>query len=174
MGNESGRSAKFVASIKEGRSAALITDSGTPGISDPGYRLVHDAIGEGIRVEAIPGPSAMLAALVASGAPMDEFVFLGFPPPKGAKRADRLRQLVTLEKTAILYESPHRLKKLLAELLEIIGNRSIMICRELTKKFEEIKREPLEELIRHFDTHQPRGEFVVVVPKQEKRHAQAQ
>ena len=170
-GNEAQKYRSLVEYLKGGSSIALVTDSGTPGVSDPGYTLVRAAVREGIRVEAIPGPSALLAALVASGAPMDEFTFMGFLPPKGEKRMKRIRGISDEERTVVLYESCHRVTRLFAELLEILGNRFIMVCRELTKKFEEVRRAPIREQLEHFEMHEPRGEFVIVIPKREKKRA---
>ncbi|MBI2871057.1 MAG: 16S rRNA (cytidine(1402)-2'-O)-methyltransferase [Candidatus Omnitrophica bacterium] len=165
VGNEKGKAPRLVERLKEGQSIALVTESGTPGLSDPGYSIVHGALEAGITVEAVPGPSALLAALVSSGAPMEEFIFFGFLPPKGKKREDRMQEALGCGRTAVLYESCHRFLRLLKELLELGGNRFIMVCRELTKHFEEVRRAPVEDHIRHFEEHEPRGEFVIVIPK---------
>jgi 16S rRNA (cytidine1402-2'-O)-methyltransferase len=148
--------------LRTGRRVALVCDAGTPGISDPGSVLARNAIDAGFRVEAIPGASAIVLALVVSGLPTDRFVFDGFLPHKKGRQT-RLRELAVEPRTIILYESPHRLLKTLAELHEHLGNRQAAIARELTKLYEEVKRGKLSELLEHFTTHAVRGEFVLVI-----------
>ena len=124
--------------LRDGKSVALVTDAGTPGISDPGFRLVKDARAEGIPVTPIPGPSAVVTALSAAGVPADHFVFEGFLPVKPGRRLNRLRALRELETTIVCYESPHRIAASLAAIAEVFGETSIVLARELTKQFEEI------------------------------------
>src|SRR5205085_7339073 len=151
-----------------GEHVALVSDAGTPGISDPGVRLIAAAIASGIRVEPLPGPSAAIASLVASGLPTDSFLFEGFLPHKKGRQT-RLRLLAGESRTIILYESPHRIVKALAELSEHLGgDRRGVICRELTKLYEEINRGTLAELHADYASRSSiRGEIVVVVAGEE-------
>jgi 16S rRNA (cytidine1402-2'-O)-methyltransferase len=149
--------------LKAGEDVALITDAGSPGISDPGFYLVKSAIEEDIEVQAVPGPSALIYALTVSGLPQHNFVFEGFLPPKGSKRNKRLHSLVEEKRTIVLYESPHRLLSTLRSLHEKLGNRRAVIARELTKLHEEVLRSDLEKLIEKYETEKPRGEFVLIV-----------
>ena len=158
-------SPSIIGRLRRGEAVGLISEAGTPGISDPGFYLVREALKEGIKVVAIPGPSAFLAALTASGLPSDSFVFYGFPPRKGKKRKDWLEEISKLERTVIFYESPYRLLNTLVDLEECVGQRIAVIGRELTKKFEEIKRGTLPQLLEHFRKIPPRGELVVLISK---------
>jgi 16S rRNA (cytidine1402-2'-O)-methyltransferase len=154
--------------IAEGSSCALISDAGTPGISDPGIRLISAAIKEGINVIPVPGPVAAITALTLSGLPSDSFVFEGFLPQKKG-RQKLLQQLSEEERTIILYESVHRIKKLLEELNTYMPGRLVVVCRELTKKFEETWRGQPSEILAGFDDKISKGEFVVVIgPKKWK------
>jgi len=146
--------------LKEGKSVALVSDAGTPGISDPGNHIIKSAIDEGIKIDHIPGPCALVAALVLSGMPTDKFIFEGFLPIKSGARKNRLKSFLGLKKTIIFYESPHRLLKTLEDIKEVFGDIKIVCLRELTKKFEEIRRETVSEMINHFTTNKVRGEFV--------------
>jgi 16S rRNA (cytidine1402-2'-O)-methyltransferase len=148
--------------IAQGESAALISDAGTPGIADPGYRLINEAIAGGIKVEFIPGASALIAALVLSGLPADRFIFEGFFPVKTGQKKTRLEALKNEDRTVIFYESPHRILKTLETMQEVLGDVRIVVARELTKKFEEIVRGPVSEAIRHFSGKKILGEFVVL------------
>lgn len=162
--NEHGKASQLVERMQNGESIALITDAGTPGISDPGYLLVREAIAADIRVEALPGATAFVPALVASGLPTDRFVFEGFLPQKKGRQT-RIKALADEPRTMVLYESPHRLVKLLRQLAEHLGkDRTAAVAREITKKFEEIQRGALAEL-HDFYADQPkvRGEIVVVI-----------
>lgn len=145
-----------------GKRIALISDAGTPGISDPGTLLVSAALEAGYNVMTIPGPAALIPALVLSGLRTDKFVFEGFLPHKKGRQT-KLKQLADEPRTIVLYESVHRVQKTLYELHEYLGNRKVAVCRELTKVFEEIVRGNLSDAIAHFERHEPRGEFVVVV-----------
>jgi 16S rRNA (cytidine1402-2'-O)-methyltransferase len=149
--------------LKDGEDVALISDAGSPGISDPGFYLVSKAIEENIDVVPIPGPSAVVTALTVSGLPLHNFVYEGFLPPKGSKRNKRLKTLVEERRTIILYESPYKLLRTLKDLYESLGNRDAVIARELTKLHEEIIRKDLESLIDKYSSEKPRGEFVIIV-----------
>ena len=149
--------------LKEGKSVALVSDAGTPGISDPGYRIIRICIDNAIPVIPIPGPSGLVTALTISGKPTDKFTFEGFLSNKGLKRKNQLKKLKEEGRTTVLYESPHRILKLLADILEIYGDIDICLARELTKKFEEVRREKVSASIGHFTAHPPKGEFIVIV-----------
>src|SRR5436305_2646532 len=138
--NEAKRSEQIIERLRRGEKVALVTDAGSPGISDPGERVVKAAIAAGLRVEAVPGPSALVAALTASGLPTEEFHFIGFLPHKSGQRRNKLESLKAFEGTLVLYESPYRVEKLLGELNEVFPQREIVLARELTKKFEEFLR----------------------------------
>ncbi len=153
----------IIRSLKAGKSIALVSDAGTPGISDPGASLIKKAIDEGIRVEAIPGASAMLTALTVSGLPIYKFTYVGFLPVKSGARKKTLLQLKSEAKTVVIYESPHRLIKTLLAIKEVFGNCKIVIAREMTKKFEEILRLDVEAAIGHFENKKPKGEFVIII-----------
>lgn len=147
---------------------ALVSDAGTPGVSDPGFLLIRAAIEAGIEVECLPGATALIPALVASGLPMDRFVFEGFLPMKKGRHT-RLTALQSEERTIILYESPHKLLKTLTQLREYLGERQVAVCRELSKLYEEVRRGTLSEVIDHFTHTAPRGEFVLVIAGAELR-----
>ncbi len=153
----------LISRLKSGSIAALISDAGTPGISDPGFLLVRACIENGIEVECLPGPTALIPALAVSGLPADRFVFEGFLPQKKG-RQKRVNSLADESRTMIFYESPFRLVKLLKQLSAAMGQeRRACVCRELSKFFEEIKRGTLAELQQYYDQHPPKGEIVVVV-----------
>lgn len=155
--------------LGEGAVIALVSDAGTPLISDPGYRLVRAAIAEGMAVTPLPGASALLAALVASALPVDRFAFLGFLPPKAAARRAALMQWRDWPATLVFYEAPQRLGESLAAMAEILGTREAVVARELTKRHEEFRRATLEELARAYAQEPPLGEIVVLVgPPDEK------
>jgi 16S rRNA (cytidine1402-2'-O)-methyltransferase len=146
-----------------GRSVALVSDAGTPLISDPGFKLVREVCAAGYAVFALPGPSSVLAALSVAALPTDRFFFEGFLPPKSAARRTRLTELARIDATLVMFESGNRVQDTLAELAEIMGTREAAICRELTKLHEEISRAPLSELAREAATLETRGEFVLVI-----------
>ena len=154
---------KLISKLKEGQRIALVSDAGTPGVSDPGEDIVSLCIEEGIDVFACPGPVAGIYALTVSGLPTDKFVFEGFIEREGKKRREDLSRIKSETKTMILYEAPHRLQKTLSDLYEAIGNRKIAICRELTKKHEEILRLSLSEAINHYREKSPKGEYVLIL-----------
>lgn len=154
---------RLVDELASGVDMALISDAGTPGISDPGFLIVRACVRRGVRVECLPGPTAFVPALVASGLPCDTFHFEGFLPHKKGRQT-RLKYLAALPHTFVLYESPYRLVKCLEELAAVCGaERSACVARELSKLHEEVKTAPLSELIRHFSAKEVKGEIVVVV-----------
>ena len=161
--NEAEKSRLLVDAMLKGQSVALVSDAGTPGLSDPGFVLVRAAVMAGLDVVAVPGPSALLAALVSSGLPTDAFTFVGFLPHKKGKRARLIATLAELPHTLVFYESPHRLASTLSVMREQLGDRWAAACRELTKRFEEIRRDRLSELASFYETSKPKGEFTVVV-----------
>ncbi len=148
--------------LKDGRDIALVSDAGTPGISDPGYALIRLAQENAIAVTVIPGVSAAVMALTASGLPSHAFIFEGFLPVKSGARRKKLESLKTEERTVIFYESPHRILKTLKDIEEVLDNPVVVCARELTKKFEEIRREHAAQMLEHFTHHAPRGEFVLL------------
>ena len=161
--NEHATVAAVAETIAAGRNVALISDAGTPGISDPGFLLVRTCLEAGIEVETLPGATACIPALVQSGFPCDRFCFEGFLPQKKG-RMKRLAELADEERTIIFYESPFRVVKCLEQLSETFGaERRVAVSRELTKKFEQTVRGTIGEVIEHFREHQPKGEFVIVV-----------
>lgn len=160
---------KIIEQLRAGKQVALISDAGTPGISDPGASLIHQAIEAGIAVQVIPGPSAVLAAVVLSGFPTDKFVFEGFLPVKSGARRTRLEALKEEARTIVIYEAPHRLLKFLKEIEEVFGDIPLSVSRELTKKFEETRRERVSQARTHFEQHAPKGEFVMVLPPKRMR-----
>jgi 16S rRNA (cytidine1402-2'-O)-methyltransferase len=163
--NKLARGPQILRRLAEGSSVALVTDAGTPGISDPGFLLVRDARAAGIDVVPVPGPSAVATALSAAGVPADRFVFDGFLPMKPGKRLNRLKALRELETTIVVYESPHRIVAALEAIGEIFGETEIVVARELTKQFEEIVRAPASAHLERLRANPPRGEFVVVIPR---------
>lgn len=160
--NQEKKGRYFIGLLKEGKDVALVSDAGTPGISDPLYHLVQLALQEGAPVVPLPGPSAVLAALTVSGLPMDRFVFEGFLPLK-KRRKTRMTELAAEKRTLVLYESPHRIQKTLQELYAVLGNRKAVIARELTKMHEEVIRGDLEELAGLGKTKHWKGEITLVI-----------
>ena len=157
------RKADFlIRALKEGKNVALVSDAGTPGISDPGFVMIKKALEEGITVTPIPGPAAFLTALSVSGFPTNKFVFEGFLSNKSSQRKKRLKVLSKEERTVIIYESPHRILKTLEDMLDVLGDIHIVCARELTKKFEEVKRDKVSECLRHFSNTKVLGEFIVM------------
>jgi 16S rRNA (cytidine1402-2'-O)-methyltransferase len=162
-GNESTRTAELVQALTEGSRVVLVTDAGMPSVSDPGYRLVIAAVERGIRVTAVPGPSAVLTALAVSGLPVDRFCFEGFLPRKAGERRRRLAELVTEQRTMVFFEAPHRTVETLVAMVEAFGaERSAAVCRELTKTYEEVRRAPLADLV-GWAAEPVRGEVTLVV-----------
>jgi 16S rRNA (cytidine1402-2'-O)-methyltransferase len=161
--NEERAGERIVALLQAGQSVAVVSNAGTPGIADPGFTLVRRAVELDLPVTLIPGPSAVVMALVLSGLPSHSFTFRGFPPRKGGKRRAFLEVDRDSLHTLIFYESPHRLRDFLADALAVYGDRPAAIANELTKLFESIQRGSLSELIAHLDEQEPRGEYVVVI-----------
>jgi 16S rRNA (cytidine1402-2'-O)-methyltransferase len=167
--NEAARADQIARRVAAGESIALVTNAGTPSISDPGYRVVRRCLDEGLPVIPIPGPCAAVAALSASGLPVHEFHFVGFVPKKPGKRRELLAELGTLDATLILYESPFRIVKLLEDVRDTLGERPVCLAREMTKMFEEFLRATPSELLAHFAERPPKGEFVVLIGPGERK-----
>ena len=159
--NERQKLPTILSRLRAGRSVALVADAGTPTISDPGWRLVDAALHAHLKVEPVPGPSAVLAALATSGFPADSFTFLGFPPNRSAARLRWLQTLTDRQETLLFFEAPHRIRATLQEALEVLGNRPIMVGRELTKRHEELVKQSISGVLSGLVT--PRGEFTVVI-----------
>ncbi|MBU1090918.1 MAG: 16S rRNA (cytidine(1402)-2'-O)-methyltransferase [Candidatus Omnitrophica bacterium] len=149
--------------LGDGRSVALVSDAGTPGVLDPGYHIINLAIKNNIAITVIPGPSALIDGLVLSGKPAHEFIFAGFLPNRTVARKNKLRKLAEFKLTLIFYESCHRILATLEDLQEIFGDKEVVVARELTKKFEEVKRGSAGEILKDLESKKVRGEFVVVV-----------
>lgn len=160
--NEKKRTPELIGKLLAGVSIALVSDAGTPGISDPAHRIVLAALEQSIPVVPIPGPTAFVSALIVSGLPTDHFVFEGFLPVKKGRKT-KLESLKNESRTIILYESPHRIMKTLAEIHEVLGDRQVVVARELTKKFEEIVRGPLSLVLKLLSAKKPRGEYVLIL-----------
>ena len=158
------KGARLLETLQAGQSVALVTDAGTPGISDPGFLLVRQAREAGIAVVPVPGPSAVVAALSAAGVPADRFVFDGFLPVKPGRRLHRLEALRALEMTVVCYESPHRILATLEAIAQVFGTHPIVVAREMTKQFEEIVRGPAAVLRERFGAGPVRGEFTLIIP----------
>lgn len=167
--NEAKRSEEIIERLRRGEKIALVTDAGSPGISDPGERVVKAVIAAGLRIETVPGPSAFVAALTASGLGTEEFHFAGFLPHKSGQRRKQLERLREISGTLVLYESPYRIEKLLGELNDIVPARRVVLARELTKKFEEFLRGTPAELMRQIGARTLKGEFVVLIEGPENR-----
>ncbi len=161
-GNKVARLEKLLRALASG-DVALISEAGMPGLSDPGYELVRAAVAQGYQVVPVPGPSAPIAALVASGLPGDCFLYLGFLPRRAAQRRALLASVVGEPATLVAFEAPHRLRATLADLLETLGDRPVALCRELTKQHEEIWRGTLSQAVGRYQTEEPRGEFTLVI-----------
>ena len=160
---------RLIDQLKQGKNIALITDAGTPGISDPGEELVRIALEEGIAVTSLPGAAACITALTMSGQPTRRFAFEAFLPREKKERRKILEELKTETRTIILYEAPHHLAATLAELLEALGNRSVTLCRELTKKYEDVRKTTLDGALTYYKNHEPRGEYVLVLAGRDRR-----
>ena len=161
--NEAMRTAQLIERLAAGEKVALITDAGTPGLSDPGARLIGECIKRGLPYTIIPGPSSILTALVGSGFSMEGFFFGGFLPVKSGRRERELRRASEREETTIFFESPHRLTKTLNACTDIMPDRQLCVARELTKKFEEFWRGTASELLTHYTAHPPKGEIVLLI-----------
>ena len=161
--NEAMRTAQLVERLAAGETVALITDAGTPGLSDPGARLIRECIKRELRFTIIPGPSSILTALVGSGFSAEQFFFGGFLPVKSGQRQRELRAAAAREETSAYFESPYRLTKTLAACIDILPGRQLCIARELTKKFEEFRRGIASDLLAHYEVHPPKGEIVLLI-----------
>lgn len=161
--NEQARAAELAGRLAQGESIAVVTDAGTPGISDPAYRIVRAAIEQGVEVVPIPGPAALIAGLVASGLPTDSFYFGGFLPPRKGARRTRLDELRSERSTLVFYESPHRIREALSDAEEVLGDREASLARELTKLHEQFLRGRLSEIRARLDVQSPRGEMTLVI-----------
>ena len=163
MHNEHKKVKTVVEQLKNGKTVAIISDAGTPGISDPGFLLVREALKEGVEVQCLPGPTALIPALVQSGIPCERFIFEGFLPPKKGRQT-RLEQMALETRTQVFYESPHKLLKTLEQLVTFFGaDRSIAVVREISKLYESTFRGNAQEGLDFFEAHPPKGEFVIVV-----------
>lgn len=160
--NLKAKTPKIVKELIDGKNVALVSDSGTPGISDPGSVLISECVKKEITITTVPGPAALISALVLSGKPTHKFVFEGFLSNKSAKRKKQLEALQDEERTVIIYESPHRIIKFLQDFKDVFGDKEVVVARELTKKFEEVRRGRADAHIEHFTAHKPKGEFIVV------------
>jgi 16S rRNA (cytidine1402-2'-O)-methyltransferase len=156
----------ILSTLQQGKDIALVSDSGTPLISDPGFKLVRDLIKENIKIESVPGPSAIIASLTISGLPTDKFTFLGFLPRTASHRKGILNQYGALDSTLIIYESPFRVRKLLEEINETLGNRDCCVIKDITKIYESVVRGKVTEIIEHKEINKNKGEFVVLVGKE--------
>lgn len=153
----------LIGALKKGKSVALVSDAGTPGILDPGYNIINLAIENRIEISFIPGPTAFVHALVLSGRPAHKFIFAGFLPNKPIARKNSLKKLLKLKYTLVFYESCHRIQATLEDIQEVFGDQKIVVARELTKKFEELKRGKPADILTELKAQKPRGEFVIVI-----------
>jgi len=164
--NELARIPEIISLLQQDISVALVSDAGTPAISDPGFKLIRECIKEKIKVESLPGASSVITALTVSGLPTDKFTFVGYPPRKPGHRRKYFEDIKAaqgfIKSTVIMFEAPHRIVKTLAELKEIYGDIEIVLCRELTKVYEEVRREPITRAQAHFKKTEPKGEFVLL------------
>lgn len=163
--NELQRIPEVIAAIKDGLNIALVSDAGTPTISDPGFKLIRECIKEGIKVESLPGASSVITALTVSGLPTDKFLFLGYPPKKPGHRKTLFESLtkMPIKTTIIFFEGPHHIIRTLEGIKDVLGDIDIVVCRELTKVYEEIRREKISNSIKHFAKTSPKGEFVILL-----------
>ena len=162
--NELQRIPEVISAIKDNLNVALVSDAGTPTISDPGFKLVRECIKEGIKVESIPGASSVITALTVSGLPTDKFLFIGYPPKKPGHRKTLFENLekLPIKTTIIFFEGSHHIVRIFEEIKEVFGDIDIVICRELTKIYEEIRREKISKSLEHFGKTTPKGEFVIL------------
>jgi len=172
-GNELKKKEFILAKLKEGKNVALVSDAGTPGISDPGFRLIQLAIENQLPIVPIPGSSAVITALSVSGLPTDAFFFKGFLPHKSKKRRDLLKGLEEVRETLIFYESPHRISETLGDILEILGDREIVLTRELTKVYEEIMRGKVSEILNQVGDRTLKGEITLVISGKTRKFTSA-
>jgi len=163
--NEQQRANELVERLKQGDDIAVVSDAGTPAVSDPGFRLVRAAIDNAIPVVPVPGPSALISALISAGLPTDQFYFAGFLPARSGARQSRLNELKTIPATLVFYEAPHRLLATLKDALQVLGEREAVVARELTKLHEELHRGRLSDLVAHYSDENPRGEIVLLIDR---------
>jgi len=168
--NELKKTSYLVKRLTQGDEIALVSKAGMPGISDPGYYLIKEAIKEGISLIPVPGPTALILALIVSGFPTHSFVFEGFLGRNKEKRIHKLRKIKEEERTIVIYVSPHRIRKVLSEIRQILGDRRITVVREITKKFEETIRGRVGEVIKIFEEREPKGEFTLVIEGKKEEH----
>lgn len=164
--NEAGRAKRLLQAVMDGNDIAVVTDAGSPGISDPAYRVVRAAIDSNVEIIPLPGPCAIIPALTASGLPPDRFFFEGYLPNKSAARKRRLEHLGSFEHTLVFYESPHRVQKSLADMREILGDRQACLSREISKKFEQFIRGTIDEVLTQIKDRTVKGEIVLVIAGQ--------
>lgn len=167
--NKIDKAYQLIEQLRQGKNIALITDAGTPAISDPGEDLVRIAIEEGIHVTSLPGAAACITALTMSGQPTRRFAFEAFLPRDKKERMKVLEELRNETRTIVLYEAPHHLTATLEQLHEVLGNRSVTLCRELTKKHEDIQKKTIEDVLMYYKDHEPRGEYVLVIHGKDRR-----
>lgn len=164
--NEQQRIPELVAILQGGQDVALVSDAGTPAISDPGFKLIRECLSQKIRVESLPGASSVITALTSSGLPTDKFTFVGYPPRKPGHRITFFEQIkeanTALKTTVIFFEAPHKIIKTLTDLQSIMGDIEVVLCRELTKKFEEVKRKKISDALEYYKKKEPKGEFVIL------------
>jgi 16S rRNA (cytidine1402-2'-O)-methyltransferase len=172
--NEMKRIPAILEALREGKDVALVSDAGSPGVSDPGFRLVREAVDQGMPVTALPGPSAVIPALSVSGLPTDRFSFYGFLPRSGSDRKRLLEEAAQVPHTLVFFESPHRVVKTLEDMLARMGNRRAAVCRELTKRFEQVERDVLSELIAKWQARTPKGEFCIVIEGRGRKQDQTE
>jgi len=170
-GNEGKKKELILTRLKEGNQVALVSDAGTPGISDPGFRLIQLAIQNGIPVIPVPGPSALITALSVSGLPTDAFLFKGFLPHKSKRRRDLLQELEDVRETLLFYESPHRISESLKDIFEVLGDREMVLARELTKRYEEVFRGKISEIQKQATERKLKGEITLVISGKTRKTA---
>ncbi len=171
--NRKARTPELIRRLQSGQDLALVTDAGTPGISDPGVYLVSRAAAEGVDVRAVPGPAAVTAALSVSGFPTERFLFLGFLPNRPGKRKKALEELCSEPRTTVFYEAPHRVKATLSDVMEVLGDRDMVLVREMTKVFEEIQRGPVSRILKGLTQDRIRGEFTLVLAGADQKGAES-
>lgn len=174
MHNERARSPEILEALAAGKTVALVSDAGMPGVSDPGQILIQDAIAAGYEVTVIPGPSAFVTALVGSGLPTERFSFIGFLEKNRSRRKAQLEEVKDRPETLILYEAPHRIREFLAALLDVLGDRRICLAREISKLHEEYERGRITEILTRYETKEPRGEYVVIVEGKTAEQAESE
>ena len=152
--------------LKSGKNMALVSDSGTPLVSDPGFKLIHELVEKGIKIESIPGPSAVISALTVSGLPTDKFTFVGFLPKKPGQQEKILKEYGNLESTLVIYESPYRVVKLLEQIQRTLGNRKICVVKDLTKMYEHLIYGEINDILTDRTSIKPKGEYVILVAKE--------